>query len=95
MAATYNYEIMMVFSVADGEDQANALLEKFKGLIESNGTIDEVTVWGKRKLEYPINDEPEGFYVIITYSSAPEFQAELERVLHITDGVLRDLIIRK
>ena len=97
MSASFNYEIMMVFSVKDGEDQANALLEKFKGMIESNGTIAEngIDVWGKRRLEYPINDEPEGFYVVINYSSAPEFQAELERVLHITDGVLRDLIIRK
>jgi len=95
MSASYNYEIMLVFSVKDGEEGANALLEKFKGMIEANGTIDNVDVWGKRKLEYLINDEPEGFYAVINYQSAPEFQSELDRVLKITDGVLRSMIIRK
>ncbi len=95
MSASYNYEIMMVFSVANGEEGANALLEKFKGMIEANGTVDNVDVWGKRKLEYLINDEAEGFYAVISYQSAPEFQKELDRVLKITDGVLRTMIIRK
>lgn len=95
MSASYNYEIMMVFSVANGEEGANALLEKFKGMIEANGTVDNVDVWGKRKLEYLINDEAEGYYVVINYQSAPEFQKELDRVLKITDGVLRTMIIRK
>ena len=95
MSASYSYEIMLVFSVKDGEEGANALLEKFKGMIEANGTVDSVDVWGKRRLEYLINDEPEGFYVIINYQSAPEFQTELDRVLKITDGVLRSMIIRK
>ena len=95
MSTSYNYEIMMVFSVAGGEEAASALSEKFKAMIESNGTVDNVDVWGKRRLEYPINDETEAFYVVINYQSAPEFQAELDRVLKITDGVLRSMIIRK
>ena len=95
MSASYKYEIMLVFSVKDGDESANALLEKFKGMIEANGTVDNVDVWGKRKLEYLINDEPEGFYAVIDYQSAPEFQTELDRVLKITDGVLRSMIIRK
>ncbi len=95
MSANYNYEIMMVFSLAKGEEAANALTEKFKTMIENNGTVDGVDVWGKRKLEYPINDETEALYVVINYQSAPEFQSELDRVLKITDGVLRSMIIRK
>ena len=95
MSASYNYEIMMVFSVANGEEGANALLEKFKGMIEANGTVDNVDVWGKRKLEYPINDETEALYVVINYQSAPDFQTELDRVLKITDGVLRSLIVAR
>ncbi len=95
MSASYKYEIMLVFSVKNGDEGANALLEKFKGMIEANGTIDSVDVWGKRRLEYLIDDEAEGFYVVINYQSAPEFQSELDRVLGITDGVLRSMIIRK
>lgn len=90
-----NYEIMLVFSLAKGEEAANALTEKFKEMIEKNGELGKVDVWGKRKLEYLINDEAEALYVVIEYKSAPDFQTELDRVLKITDGVLRSMIIRK
>lgn len=95
MSVTNNYEIVMVFSLKDGDEPALALLEKFKSLIETNGTLGSVDEWGKRRLAYPINDEPEGYYALITFSSAAEFPAELDRVLKITDGVLRSLIIKK
>ncbi len=90
-----NYETMVVFSVANGEEAAQPLLEKFKGMIEANGTLESIDEWGKRKLAYPINDELEGYYVLYNYQSEPEFPAELDRVFKITDGVLRSLIIRK
>lgn len=90
-----NYETMVVFSVANGEEAAQPLLEKFKGMIEANGTLESVEEWGKRKLAYLINDEPEGYYVLFNYQAEPEFPAELDRVFKITDGVLRSLIIRK
>ena len=89
------YEVMMVFSVKNGEDTANALLEKFKAMIEKNGTIDNIDVWGKRRLAYPINDEEDGYYVLYNHQCESEFPAELDRVLRITDGVLRSLIIKK
>ena len=67
-------------------------MEKFKALIEANGTLDELEEWGKRKLAYLINDKPEGYYVLAKFTSAPDFPAELDRVLKITDGVMRSLI---
>lgn len=90
-----NYEIMLVLSVAGGEESTKALIEKFTALISANGTIDSVDDWQTRKLEYPINDETEAYYYLINYQSAPEFQAELDRVLKITEGVLRSMIIKK
>ncbi|MBQ5329633.1 MAG: 30S ribosomal protein S6 [Oscillospiraceae bacterium] len=92
MKKTESYEAMLVFSLAQGEEGIKALVEKFKGLIESAGTLESVEEWGKRKLAYPINYEPDGYYVLYTFSSAPEFPAEFDRVLGITDGVLRSLI---
>ncbi len=90
-----NYEVMMVFSVKNGEEAAVALKEKFQTLIEANGTIDSVDEWGKRRLAYLINDEEEGYYVLINFSAEPAFPAELDRVFKITDGVLRTMIIKK
>lgn len=86
------YEAMLVFSLKEGEDQAKALTEKFKALIEKNGTIEDSDEWGKRKLAYEINYETEGFYVVFKFSSKPDFPAELDRVLKITDGVIRSMI---
>jgi len=90
-----NYETVAVFSLKDGEEAVAGLVEKFKALIEANGTLDSVDEWGKRKLAYPINYEEEGFYVLYNYSCEPEFPAELERVFKITDGVMRWLVVKK
>ena len=51
--------------------------------------------WGKRKLAYAINYITEGYYVLISFTSAPEFPKELDRILRITDGVIRSMIVCK
>ncbi|NLP47429.1 MAG: 30S ribosomal protein S6 [Clostridiales bacterium] len=94
-ALTNNYETMMVFTMTKGEEYAAELLERFKSLIEENGTLESIDEWGKRKLAYLINDETDGYYVLINFSSNHEFPAELDRVVNITDGVLRSLTIKK
>jgi len=90
-----NYETMLVFTVADGEEKVQALVEKFKSLIEANGTEVAVDEWGKRRLAYPINYQPEGYYMLATYASEPSFPLELERVANITEGVLRLMTVKK
>ena len=89
---TEKYEFMAVYSLANGEDAVKDLVAKFKAKIEETATLENVDEWGKRKLAYPINDEPDGYYTLYTFTSAPDFPAELERVLNITDGVLRFLV---
>ena len=86
------YEVMYIIDLDKGEEEIAAIVEKFKSLIEANGTLAEHEEWGKRKLAYPINDKPEGYYVLAKFSSAPEFPAELDRVFGITDSVMRSMI---
>ena len=93
--ALKDYEIVMVFSLSKGEEAVNALKAKFTDLISKNGTLGEVEDWGKKKLAYPINYEADGYYVLINFSSEESFPAELDRVINITDGVLRSLIVAK
>jgi small subunit ribosomal protein S6 len=95
MAITSNYETLLILNLALGEEGINNLVEKFKKLISDNGEVSSVEEWGKRKLAYEINDETEGYYVLINFSCANDFPAELDRVYKITDGVLRSLIIKK
>ena len=92
---TAKYETVMVFSTAITEEETKALVEKFTNLIAKNGTVESVDEWGKRRLAYPINDENDGYYVLVNFSCEPDFPAELDRVLKITDGVLRSLIVAK
>ena len=89
---TAKYECMYILNPNLGEEEYAALVEKFKALVEANGTVDEVEEMGKRKLAYEINYLSEGYYVLVKFTSGPEFPAELDRVLGITDGVIRSLI---
>ena len=88
------YEAVLVLSVKNGDEATQSLQEKFKALIEANGTLESVDEWGKRKLAYEINDEAEGHYVIFNFDSEPAFPAEFERVAGITDGVSRTLVVK-
>ncbi len=89
------YESMVVFSTKAGEEAVAALVAKFKDMIEANATLTGVEEWGKRKLAYEINYESEGYYVLYNFEANPDFPAEFERVLNITDGVLRSIVITK
>ena len=88
-----NYEAVYILDPSLNEEQIAALVEKFKKVVEANGTVSEVAEWGKRRLAYPINDLPEGYYVLMTCECKPELPAELDRVFKITDGILRSLIV--
>lgn len=89
------YETIMVLSTKLDEDATKALVEKFTGLIAANGTVESIDEWGKRKLAYEIEDETEGYYVLVNFDADADFIKELDRVYQITDGVLRTIIVRK
>ena len=86
-----SYETMYIVDSTGSEETTAALVNKFKTLIEQNGTIESFNEWGKRKLAYPINDMTEGYYVLVNYTADPSFVAELERIFNITEGVMRSM----
>lgn len=94
---TAKYETVFGLSVktyAD-EEALNAVVEKFKKLMTDNGaTIDEVEVWGKKRMAYAVNYETEAYYVLIKFTAEGTFPAELERNYRITEGVLRSLVVK-
>lgn len=87
-----NYEVVYILDPALGEEAIAAMIEKFKALVETQGTVAAIDDWGKRRLAYPINHKNEGYYVLMTFESKPELPAELDRVMKITDGIMRCLI---
>ena len=92
---TGNYEVVYIIDPALSEEETAALVEKFKTLAEQNGSAVEVEEWGKRKLAYAINYKTEGYYVLMSFTSEPAFPKELDRILGITDGVIRSMIVCK
>ena len=92
---TEKYELMYIINPNLSEEETAAVVEKFKALVEQNGTLEEMEEMGKRTLAYEINYISEGYYVLVKFTSGPDFPAELDRVLGITDGILRSLITRR
>lgn len=90
-----NYEAVYILNPSLNEEQIAVLVEKFKKVVEANGTVSEVAEWGKRRLAYPINDLMEGVYFLMTFTAAAAIPAELDRIFRITDGVMRSMIICK
>ena len=90
------YELLFFVDPSLDPETRLAVMKRIDTTIaEGAGKVDSVDEWGKRKLAYAINDEPEGFYALFNFSAVPEFPEEFYRVAGITDGVLRSLIVRK
>ena len=86
------YEALYIINPQLGEDETKALVEKFKAMVEAEGTLIAIDEWGKRRLAYLIDDLAEGYYVLMTFEAKPELPAEIDRVMKITEGIMRCLI---
>ncbi len=90
-----SYETLFVVSGNLTEEAYKAIEEKFVALANENATEVTVDEWGKRRLAYEINYITEGYYVLLSYKSEPSFPLEMERVLGITEGVIRSMTTLK
>lgn len=88
-----NYETVFIIDPRKTEDETAATVAKFKTLIEENATIGEVNEWGKRRLAYPINDQTEGYYVVISFNSPAAFPRELNRQYRNDDAIMRSIVV--
>ena len=90
------YELLFFVSpTIEDESRAGAMKRIETTIAESDGVIDEVQDWGKRKLAYEINGLTEGDYTLINFHAEPDSIAELDRVLRINDAVERHMIVRR
>ncbi len=90
------YELMLILRPNLEDEARDAVLEKIRGLITAeSGTVDSEDSWGKRRLAHVIDHTEEGDYQVVQFHAATAVVAELDRVLHITDQVLRFMIVRR
>ena len=88
------YEVIFIVKPME-EEATNAVIEKFTKLIQANGgTIEKEDRWGKKRLAYEIKDMTEGYYVLLYVNAEPACVAECDRVMKITDDLLKHMIVR-
>lgn len=89
------YEVVLIIDSALDEDVIKASLDKTAELVKAQGgLVGRVEKWGRKRFAYELKNRWEGYYAIIEIDAEPEVVAELDRVLSITDEVLRHKIIR-
>ena len=90
-----NYELMFIIDPALEDEAKESVIEAVKGVIAAEGEVGNVDVWGMRKLAYPIQKKPEGYYVVIEFQAQPTLPKELDRRLKISDHIMRHMIVNK
>lgn len=89
------YEVMYIIKALEDE-VIDGVIAKFDKVLADNGaTVEKTDRWGKKPLAYEIQDLSEGYYVLVTFNAEPAAVKELDRVMKITDEVLRHMIIKK
>ncbi len=90
------YELMLIVNPGVEAERNTEILERLRATVEeAKGKISGVDEWGKRKLVYEIKGQSEGIYSIVTFIATPQAVAEVERVLGITDDVVRFMTLRQ
>jgi small subunit ribosomal protein S6 len=90
------YELMLMIDPSLDEEAQAALLERVSGVIKSDGgVVDSTEAWGRRRLAFEINNLTDADYTVVQFHAPAANVAELDRVLHITDTVVRFMIVRR
>ncbi|MHA0857557.1 30S ribosomal protein S6 [Paenibacillus sp. CMAA1364] len=86
------YEVMYIIRPDIEQDAVTAAVEKFQGIISNGGEITKHDVMGKRRLAYEIKKFNDGTFVLVNFNGTPEVINELERLMKISDDIIRYLI---
>ena len=89
------YETIIIIDPKLDDEACAGVTSRFTDMIAKDGEVESTEVWGRRKLAYPIQKNNEGYYVLINFSSNPEFIDELNRIYNITDEIIKHIIVKK
>jgi len=92
---THQYELMVILDPEIDERTVAPSLDKFLGVIRNDGgTIENVDIWGRRRLAYEIQKKSEGIYAVVNFTATSETTLELDRQLQLSEAVLRTKVLR-
>jgi small subunit ribosomal protein S6 len=89
------YELMAIINPEVEDRAVEPTLNKFLDVVrKGNGTVENIDIWGRRRLAYEIQKKTEGIYAVVTFTSEPDVAKELDRVLGLNESIMRTKIIR-
>lgn len=89
------YELMVIFDPTVDERTVSPSMEKLLTKVtEAGGSVENVDIWGKRRLAYEINKQSEGIYVVVDMTTTPEVSKEINRLLSLNESVMRTKLMR-
>ena len=92
---THQYELMVILTPEIDERQVAPTLDKFlKVITNDGGSIDNVDIWGKRRLAYEIQKKTEGIYAVVNFTATSEATQELDRQLKLNEQIMRTKVLR-
>lgn len=95
MTHTHQYELMVILNPEIDERQVPTILDKFLKVITTDGgSIDNVDVWGKRRLAYEIQKKNEGIYAVVAFTATSAATQELDRQLKLSEQIMRTKVLR-
>ncbi|GAA3706615.1 MULTISPECIES: 30S ribosomal protein S6 [Zhihengliuella] len=90
-----NYELAVLIDPEVDERTVEPTLEKFLNVVRNDGgTIDNVDIWGRRRMAYEIQKKSEAIYAFVKFTATPATSAELDRQLSLNENILRVKIFR-
>lgn len=90
---TSKYEAFYIVPATMSDDEVKKVSDHFKDVVEKNGgTVESAGKWEKRKLAYEINGHREGNYVLMNFTSPTSVPMELNRLMGISDDIVRHRI---
>ena len=90
-----HYEMMIILDPELEERTVAPSLDKFLDVVrKGGGSVDNVDIWGKRRLAYDIAKKSEGIYAVVELSAEPALAQELDRQLNLNEAVLRTKLLR-
>ena len=89
------YEVMVILDPSLEERTISPSLDAFLNVVKKDGgSVENVDIWGKRRLAYEIDKHAEGIYAVIDLQAAPAAVQELDRQLNLNESVLRTKVLR-
>jgi small subunit ribosomal protein S6 len=90
-----HYELMVILDPELEERTVTPSLDRFLNVVrKGGGSIENVNIWGRRKLAYEIKKKSEGIYAVVDMQAEPDLAKELDRQLNLNEAVLRTKLIR-